>query len=567
MQNILVGTTSSRADSQKMTQQLGHRFTCAIDYLESPSLNLAFSDNLHFHQDNDIIISISGYIKKMGATDLLKAMELYKLYLSEGLECLQNLDGAFIILIKDGEQIHLIRDAAGRRSVYYHYTAEGHFAFANEPKSIYRLPWFKKEINESSMFRYFTFSFIPGKETMLKNIYEVNPGEIISFSKTDGLRSSYHFSCLNVKKDNSKSTQDWISSLRTEIDTEIQTFIKYKGRVGSFLSGGLDSSIITVRAAKMTDAPLNTYSIHFGKKYQNELEYARLISNKYKTAHTEFEIKPKSFKSIFHEIINALDEPIGDPITVPNYLMAREASNNCDLILNGEGGDPCFGGPKNFEMLLHNWYLNTNAPLNQEKAYLASYRRGFDYLKHFLNKDFILQHQQKHTLEKVLSPYFSNMNLNYLDRLMSINILEKGGHLILPKVERMMALASVSSISPMFTKKIIELSMQMPSVLKLNQGIEKQLFKLAYSNEIPSEIIERPKSGMRVPVHFWFKGEMKRYAKKLLLSDSFLNTGYFNKEGIKLLLKYDNENGLRRHGLLIWMLLTFETWRRNVFDN
>ena len=563
MQGILVGSSKGSGELSAMASLMPHRFGDLLQY-DGLGLGIGVGDPAKLFSDKSVTIAFSGYVAK--GTAFLSAKEIHSLFVVRGLEMLEDLDGAFFMAIEDGDQVHLIRDAAGRRTGYYHFDQQ-HLTFANESKCIFRSPGFTPRLDEASLFKYLTFSFIPGRDTMLEGICELNPGEVVSFKQGQSLQYHSHFDCSAVEPMPELGKEHWIKEVRDGIDEEIQLVMGHPGRAGSFLSGGLDSSIITTRYAQLSSEKILTYSIHFGHKYPHELGYAKMIADRYQTDHCEFEIQPKNFLPMFHEVVSALDEPIGDPITIPNFLLARHASQECDMIFNGEGGDPCFGGPKNYHMFLHRWYSEGQPPYTDEQAYLSSYRRGYEYLKHFLSPHFLSRHTKNHTLENVLTPYFQQSELSYLNRLMSINIKEKGAHLILPKVERMHGKAGVTSISPMFTKKIVAASMAMSGQFKLHQGIEKYIFKLAFAGEIPDEIIHRPKSGMRVPVHYWFQGEMKKYAKKVLLSDDFLNLGYFDRDGIKALLRYDTESGLRRHGLLIWMLLTFETWRQGVFPD
>jgi len=137
--------------------------------------------------------------------------------------------------------------------------------------------------------------------------------------------------------------------------------------VGVFLSGGLDSSIIAARVAQLHTGPVHTFSINFGKRYPNENAYARMVAERYGTIHHEVTIQPRDFAHRLPQIISALDEPSGDPITAPNFELARYASDKVGCIFNGEGGDPCFGGPKNIPMLLQQWYGGEEV-LNRERA-------------------------------------------------------------------------------------------------------------------------------------------------------------------------------------------------------
>ncbi len=556
------GASRSANDAKLMATKLQTRFHGDVRLISAYNIHLGTNNELT-KLTNDILITYSGYVVHKGKkVDSMFLIEQYKL---NGLKLLDDLDGSFFMTIITPTSCYILRDGAGRRTGYYHLDKNGDFFFSNEPKSIRLLDHFEKEVDPASLYKYLTFSFVPGKDTMLKGISELRLGELIEYSDKS-CSSSYYYNVSDEKKDLEQSSTAWDKGIIEAIDDDIKTGLSLSKRPGVFLSGGLDSSIIASRVSRLMDTPLPTYCIHFGKKYQSELEFAALVAKKYKTEHQDFLIQPKNFVPIFEEVIDALDEPIGDPITIPNYLLAQRAAQDCDAIFNGEGGDPCFGGPKNYEMFLSQWYQSESNPLEKEQAYLTSYRRGYEYLELILNKSYNQNQHQSHVLENLISPYFKLDNLNFLDQLMTINIKEKGAHLILPKVERMLSYAGINSFSPMFSKEVVSMSMRMKSTLKLYRGDEKIILKSAYKNDLPDEIINRPKSGMRVPVHFWFQGEMKKFAKKHLLSSHFLDLGYFDPDGIKNLLKYDNEDGLRRHGLLIWILLTFAVWHKNVFD-
>jgi asparagine synthase (glutamine-hydrolysing) len=156
--------------------------------------------------------------------------------------------------------------------------------------------------------------------------------------------------------------------------------------------------------------------------------------------------------------------------------------------------------------------------------------------------------------------------VHFLNKLMAINIRLKGAHLILPKVERMLAASGIAPLSPLFSEEMVRLSMQLPPRLKLSRGVEKVILKRAFASRLPESVIERPKSGMRVPVHFWFQGEMRRYARSILSSKAIRAAGIFQPQRVKQLLDYSTEEGPGRYGLRLWMLLTFELWRRIVIE-
>ena len=276
----------------------------------------------------------------------------------------------------------------------------------------------------------------------------------------------------------------------------------------------------------------------------------------------------QNFLPRFRQMVWHLDDPIGDPITQPNFELAAHASRDVRFIFNGEGGDPCFGGPKNICMMLHHWYGGLNRGENfRERHYLESYRRAWDEIEFLLSDDVRAQIDVERDLDGVFAPYLRTDHPRlFLNRLTAINIREKGAHLIQPKVERMLGAHGLTPLAPLFDERLVRLSFEMPARMKLHRGIEKVILKRAYENDLPAEVINRPKSGMRVPVHYWFRSEMRRYARRMLSPKSVQQVGLFNPERVKQLLSYNIEEGRGRYGLRLWMLITFELWRRMVVD-
>jgi len=219
-------------------------------------------------------------------------------------------------------------------------------------------------------------------------------------------------------------------------------------------------------------------------------------------------------------------------------------------------------------MLLEHWYGGIERGKRfRERAYLASYRRCYDDLRQLLNPDWLRQIDFERDLENILTPFFNGERpTRFLDKLASINIRLKGANLILPKVERMTGAWGLTPLAPLFDEDLIRLSFEMPAHMRLSGGVEKVLLKRAYAGDLPHEVIARPKSGMRVPVHFWFQKEMRRYARKILSPRNVRNVGIFNPERVRQILDYNIEGGPGRYGLRLWMLVTFDIWRRIVLE-
>lgn len=488
-------------------------------------------------------------------------------YRSHGIDFVKKLQGQYIIAIRDGNSLYLIRDGAGARTAYFGKLGS-RWCIAAEPKGIWSLPGFSRRIRPAAIAQYFTYSFIPGVGTMLEDLWEVPAGHYVHLREGHEPQLIRHFDyALNDDREWNLPMAEWPRRFRELLEQDVASRLQHIEQPAIFLSGGLDSSLITAEVARQSNRRVKTFAIHFGKEYPNELEFARKVAQQCGTEHEEVEITPKQAVADMHRMVWHLDDPIGDPITAPNYeLAACVARRGITEVFNGEGGDPLFGGPKNLTMMLNHWYGGVDhQPGFRERRYLESYRRGFEELSNVLTPDVLAHVDERRDLHAPLTPFFESDG-PFLHKLLSINTQLKGAHLILPKVERMLAASGVTPLSPLFTEDMIRLAFASPPKAKLQGGSEKWLMKEAYRDLLPDEIIARPKSGMRVPVHFWFKGPLKRYAQKLLHPRSLKQAGIFDSDRVQQWLRYDIEQPNGRYGLRLWMILTFEVWRRIVVE-
>jgi len=478
-------------------------------------------------------------------------------------DILNSIHGSYSGLIHHHNKTYLFRDKAGKRTLFFS-KINDQLYFATESSILYKLELFSPSLSPSSIAQYLAFSYVPGENTMLNGIKEV-----LSGSYVDTLTCEQHRYFL-PENNTTDHHINWIEEFHQRLDQSIErSRPSHMNEFAVFLSGGIDSSIITAAlASKYGSKKVKAFGIHFGEKFPNELEYIRTVAKYTGVECEEVEVNPKSFLPCLHEIVDQLNDPIGDPVTMPNYLLAKHVSQQgYHGVYNGEGGDPIFGGPKNMTMLLHHWYGTQQSNNHREQAYLASYRRSYEEISYLLTPEWQAKINQEEDLESVLTPMFQQEVPNsLLKKLLLINMRQKGAHLILPKVERMLGAHGLTPLSPLFDESLIQLCMQLPNDLILKNGIEKVILKKAFRNKLPDSIIDRPKSGMRVPVHYWFKGEMKRYAKKVLSKKRVNDAGIFDYQRVKQLLKYNTNEGPGRYGIKLWMLLTFELWREKVFE-
>lgn len=539
---------------------------------------------LHDFPERDLTVALCGYLIGIDDDALRETTgvassndrpfysALADAFKRDGIKVADQLRGGFILVVRDGQSLHIVRDGAGCRTVYYG-KHDSRWLFAIEPKAITRVPGFRKTIRPAALAQYLSCSFVPGSGTMLENLWELPAGHAVRLEPhhEPKLTRWFDFESEEPKRELSEEDdgRNWIRDFASEMQRAVEERLPHNEPFGVFLSGGLDSSVITAELARQIGGGnVWTWAIHFGSDYPNELKFARSVAEHCGTDHREVLVRPRDFLPRLRRMIWHLDDPIGDPITQPNFELADHVSRDVAFIYNGEGGDPCFGGPKNLPMMLQHWYGGIEREPNfRERSYLQSYRRAWEEIEFLLSDDVRRALNVERDLEGYFTPYLKTDRPRlFLDRLTSVNIREKGAHLILPKVERMLGAHGLTPLAPLFDERLIRFSFRMPARLKLHRGIEKVVLKRAYENYLPREVIERPKSGMRVPVHYWFKSEMRRYVRHILSPRSVRQAGLFNPERVQQLLSYNIEDGRGRYGLRLWMLTTFELWRRIVVE-
>jgi len=399
---------------------------------------------------------------------------------------------------------------------------------------------------------YLCCAFVPGERTLWQQVRELRPGTVLQLPDR---QPNYYWQPQEQITHPQQSLSWHAQQLRSRLDQVVQDYLPTNESVGVYLSGGLDSSCITALAAKFHQYPVHTYSIHFGADCPNELEFSNLVAHHCQTQHHILEITPEQMWEQLPITMAQLDDPIGDPLTVPNYLLAQLAKETVNLILNGEGGDPCFGGPKNQPMLLKQLYGSPDNNPNLVAAYLNSFKKCAPDLPKLLKPE--IWDAVKTESSVFEADLFSSAQ--YLNRLMGLNIKFKGADHILTKVNNLTRSAGLEGRSPLFDQRIVQMAMEIPPDYKLAGNQEKAVLKQAVAELLPTEIIQRPKSGMMVPVQFWFRHYWQRQTKALLLSKKSAISPYLNQSLIRDWIEYRGDTW-SRYGVKLWLLVSLEYW-------
>ncbi|MES2464011.1 MAG: asparagine synthase C-terminal domain-containing protein [Armatimonadota bacterium] len=462
----------------------------------------------------------------------------------------------------------LIRDSVGIRTLYYAGRAGDSrgFWFASRLRRLRRTPVVGNQISLAALRSYLACSYVPGARTMWRDVLELRPGT--AFLLPEGKSQTYWHPQEGPEGIGTLPMETYASSLRPVLEDAVRRCLPSSSTpLGVYLSGGLDSSLVTAIAAGQRSggsAPYHSYAIHFGPDYPNELDFSAMVARHCGTQHRVLELPASLIKKQLAESIAALDDPIGDPLTVPNLLLGKAAQREVGVILNGEGGDPLFGGPKNGPMLLHEIYGGGDES-GRIDAYFRSYQKCYDDLPRLLTPHVQNGLAEYPPLSSLLDPFLADDRATmrqYLNRLMQINVDLKGADQILTKVSNLTTACGLMGHSPLFDVRVAEAAFAIPALYKRAGAMEKAVLKAAVADLLPEPILTRPKSGMQVPVQRWFQRDLRRYASGLLLSRHSRIKPYLRQDIIKEWLDYRTSQPFARQGVKLWLVLTLEIWLR-----
>ena len=483
---------------------------------------------------------------------------LLHLYARHGLAGVAAAEGMFAMAVIDGPELVLLRDHVGARTLFH--ARSGHTtAAASALRALRRWPALDTGPHLPAVRSFLTFAYLPGTETLLRGINEALPGRCLRL-RGGTMEEDTFWEPAEVADE--RPAAEHAQILRALLEEATARRLPPAEPVGVLLSGGVDSSLVTAIAAKRHDQPVRTYSISFGDDLPNELAYSGLVAAHCHTRHRVLSVSGEQVAARLPGTVALLDCPVGDPLTVPNLLLAEAvAADGARVVLNGEGGDPVFGGPKNLPMLISELHRDDPDPHARAEAYLRSYRKCYADLPVLLTAEAHAELACAPPLTRHVAPYLRPETMpSLLNQLLHANLRTKGAHHILTKVERLTAAAGIEGRAPLFDRAVVDHAFRTPPRLKLAGTVEKWILKEAVRDLLPATIVDRPKSGMRVPVQQWLRGPLAELGHDLLLGPSA--SGLFRRDTIRSWLRREGTL-LPRHGAKLWLVLTLELWLRS----
>ncbi len=545
--------------------------------------------NHHFSKNN----IVEKWVGRSDTEVLLKSIE----YL--GIEhTLKIIDGmfAFAYWNNDKKKLYLTRDRAGEKPLYYCFL-KNYFVFGSELKSIKCFKSVDFKIDPSSRDLFFRYGYIPAPLTIYENIFKLNPGSYIEidtdknffkYKKHYYWRSSqFNESCLFKNKSDSKGTKI-INDLDKLITNSVQKNLIADVPVGCFLSGGIDSSLVTSIASKISEKKIDTFTIGFENKKMDESLYAKKISRFLRTNHNEIIVKEKDVIDTIPLIGEIYDEPFSDNSFVPSFILSKFARLKVKSCLSGDGGDELFGGYRRYFNFLKINKIVSNKVLRFFFKYLLIQDLDDLSLKHdskiyfrFMQLLNYSKYSNTKTLyEKLISfktifkfHETKSNNLNEDKNKISETELKKfmmdfdfRNYLPdnnLTKMDRASMKNSLEVRSPLLSKEIIEFIIKIDPNLRINSD-KKYLIKKVLEKYIPNSYFERPKRGFSIPLHSWLNDKLFNWATEILKKPNLILIGIINHEEI-----LETWNDKRRRNFFIyefWNLIVYILWYKNTFS-
>lgn len=522
------------------------------------------------------------------------------MYTEYGNEFVNLLNGmfAFIIYDKNKNNLFIARDHFGIKPLYWYYDNEI-IAFGSEIKALLAHPQIKAEADHDNLYEYLTFQFIMGEGTMFKNIYKILPGHWVSIDLNNWDIKQIKYWEPNFKTDQFHTEEYFIVELKKILKETISQQLRSDVPIGTYLSGGIDSSLVTIAASKFLDKRLKSFSGAFkeGPEF-NELEYARIAAT---TANAElFEVFPteQEFISLLPKLIYHLDEPVAGPGLFPQYIVSKLASQHVKVILGGQGGDEIFGGYTRYlvayleqalkgainesneedehivslESILPNLptlkqYIPMVKSFLKQGSFEPMDRRYFHLIdrmgttNQFFQPGFIEECKHEAIFHK-FSIYFNNPDTkSYFNKMTHFDML---GSLpgLLQVEDRVSMSVSIESRVPLLDRRIVDLISRMPAGMKFKGGEMKYLLKKTIKDIMPPEIMNRKdKMGFPVPLHIWSKNKAKDFIMDVLLSKKARERNMINTQYVEKLI--NTEQPFSRG---LWGLLSLELWYNQFID-
>jgi asparagine synthase (glutamine-hydrolysing) len=601
---------------EKMNQQIIHRgpddagffveqnedCTIGLAMRRLSIIDLSTGKQPQFAADNNLVIVFNGEIYNYQT--LKKELELQgvsfstssdtevilKLYQHHGKQAFAKLDGMFGLAIYDkrSQQVLIARDFFGEKPLYY-YHAEKELIWASELKSIISVLNFKPQIDKEALNLYFQLTYIPAPFTIYQGIKKLEANKLLIYDLEakkihieDIERTSKKYKIADFEHAKELTKNLVTASVRSRSIADVP--------LGTFLSGGVDSSIVSLLLAQNSSQKINTFSIGFDKKSFDETDKSRIVAQQIGSNHHEFIIGENDLKDSIDAILMNFDEPFADSSSLPTYLVAKKTADYVKVALTGDGGDEVFGGYNKYYMgkmnhlytrfvpeFIHqslskiaNPLLSTSDDKRGKRFKVKRLLNAINYQGDFYYNIISLAFQQQELSDLFQSDYqktevlqfYKNLIQNKASSLHEFREIDRYLSLegdMLVKVDRTSMLASLESRAPFLNKTLWDFTNSVPDSYLMKGWDKKYLLKKAFEDQFPTDFLNKSKQGFGVPVGDWLRGHLRPELERFIEADFLQKQEIFNVSFIQQIVQ-NHLSGKVDNTFRIWTFFCFQKW-------
>ncbi len=581
---------------------LGHRRLSIIDlssrghqpmrYLDR--YEIVFNGEIYNYQSQREQLEKDGY-RFASRTDTEVVLALYDRY---GMECLQHLRGMFAFAIYDehAKTLFCARDRIGKKPFKY-YKDDNVFLFGSELKAILTQSEYRPKRDDEAIFHYLTYQYVPAPLTGFQGICKLEPAHYLLLDTTTGKMETQRYWQLDYSRKLAISEEEWKERIINKLDESVKLRMISDVPVGAFLSGGVDSSAIVALMSRHSAIPIKTFSIGFQEEKFNELAYARMVAEKFKTEHTEFIVK-QDVMEVLPDLVRQYEEPYADSSALPTYYLSKLTREHVTVALNGDGGDENFAGYPWYGVIRENRrYANyipralrmLNAKVLErlyrvrpthflrygrifaEGALLPPWHLHTELLSYFTAEEkrhlspFLFQkYASAHSSERFLEHHYNaQKGLGVIDAALHADIGTYLADDLVVKVDIASMAVGLEARSPFLDHEFMELAASVPEGFKLRGREGKYILKKSLEELLPHDLLYRKKQGFSVPINTWFQSGLYEYARDILMDRNSLCAEILERSSVNSLLQHHRLHG--DSGRKIWLLLTLELWNQSFF--
>ncbi len=561
-------------------------------YSEDLSKVIVFNGEIYNYQIlKDQLINQGCIFKTNSDTEVI-----LKLYEKEGVKSFGKLDGMFAFSIYDKTigKVYIARDFFGEKPLYYSQTKNG-FIWASELKSIIGTLASKPDISKTALSMYFQLTYIPAPYTIYEGIHKLEANHYIEI---DCVENSY-----DVFEIDQPTTQFMVQSKNEAIKIThelVQKSVTSRSisdvPLGTFLSGGVDSSIVSLCLAQQQEQKIDTFSIGFDKKSFDESDKSRLVSKLINSNHHEFIISEKDLTANIDEIILNFDEPFADSSALATYLVSKKTKDYVKVALTGDGGDEVFGGYNKYYMGKLNQKYTSLIPQRLHENYLClaskllatkedsrglkfkanrllqsiNYEGDFYYniislgfneseIKNILQSNVYIPNVLDYYKDKTWAEHNSMSHFRAIDKKLSL----EGDMLV--KVDRTSMLASLECRAPFLNKELWDFTNQLPDSYLINGWDKKHILKEAFKAYFPKDFLNKSKKGFGVPVGDWLRSELRSELLSYIDKVFIIKQNIFQFDVVSKLVE-EHLNSKIDNTFRVWTYFCFQKWYKNNYN-